>query len=324
MEFQDNAMEELNSTGDVSEQADFQEESEETLHIPVMLKEVIEHLNLPEGGCVVDCTLGLGGHAAEILKVIGCKGFLIGLDRDGDALALAEDRLKSVPGQCHFIQSDFREIGNVLDHLGIRQVDGILFDLGISSYQLDNADRGFSIKKEGPLDMRMDRSSYISAHDLVNTLSEHEISNILKEFGEERWHHRIARALVSERSRAPIESTKQLSEIVRLAIPARYRNQRIHPATRTFQAFRIAVNRELESLPEALDRCTDYLKIGGRICVISFHSLEDRIVKEKFRNLSREGRLKLLFKKPLRPGDDETLHNSRSRSARLRAAERIT
>ncbi|HOW34820.1 MAG TPA: 16S rRNA (cytosine(1402)-N(4))-methyltransferase RsmH [Candidatus Omnitrophota bacterium] len=292
------------------------------IHIPVMLKEVLEFLNLKDGDCIVDGTVGTAGHSMNILTAVGPAGQLIGIDRDGDSLLVAEERLKSFAGRYRLVKDDFRNIDHVLDSLGIRQVNGMLLDLGISSYQLEDAQRGFSIKSEGPLDMRMDKNSYISAYDLVNSLSEGEIASILKNFGQERWHHRIASYLVKQRSKAPIESTQDLSDTVLRAIPHRYQNQKIHPATRTFQAFRIAVNRELEALEVALDKAVDYLSPAARLCVISFHSLEDKIVKEKFLSFAKQGKVKLITKKPLRPSPDETNDNPRARSARLRVAEK--
>ena len=291
------------------------------LHVPVMSKEVLNCLNLKAGDCTVDCTLGIGGHAMQVLKATTPDGRLIGIDRDGESLALAQERLKEFSGRCHFIRKDFRYIDQVLDGLCIPEVDNMLFDLGISSYQMENPQRGFSIKSDGPLDMRMDKDSYISAYDLVNSLSEREISLILRDFGQERWHNRIASYLVKQREHNPIESTQTLSDMVLRAIP-RHQHQKIHPATRTFQAFRIAVNRELEALEIALDKSVRYLKVGGRLCVIAFHSLEDKIVKEKFNHFAKQGTSKLIFKKPLRPSTREADENPRCRSARLRAMER--
>ena len=297
--------------------------SPESLHVPAMYQEVLSYLNLKKGGHIVDCTVGTGGHAEGILNAIGPEGRLIGIDRDGDSLRMAQERLKNFSNQCQFVQNDFRHIDDILHSLAVSEADGILFDLGISSYQLENPERGFSIKSDGPLDMRMDKNSYISAYDLVNSLSEREISSILRNFGQERWHNRIANFLVKERTKNPIESTQDLSNTVLKAIPHRYQHYKIHPATRTFQAFRIAVNRELEALEIAVDRCMGYLKKGARLCVISFHSLEDKIVKEKFRYFAKQEKLKLIVKKPLRPTDEEARTNPRSRSARLRVAERI-
>ncbi len=294
-----------------------------SIHIPVMAWEVKEFLNLKPQSIIVDCTLGLGGHAEIILKTLGFEGLLIGIDRDKESLAIAQERLHSFASQCVFIQEDYRNIDRILTRLEMRQVDGFLFDLGISSYQLDNPLRGFSFLMDGPLDMRMDQNSFISAYDLINSLSECELSLILKKYGDERWHNRIARLLVQERSRKPISSTQELRETVLRALPSYQIRQKIDPATRTFQAFRIAVNRELEALEISLNKCVSLLKPGGRICMIAFHSLEDRMVKIKFRQLAQSGELKILSKKPLRPSEQETQENSRSRSARLRVGEKI-
>ncbi|MCX5681271.1 MAG: 16S rRNA (cytosine(1402)-N(4))-methyltransferase RsmH [Candidatus Omnitrophica bacterium] len=291
-------------------------------HIPVMCQEILQGLNLHPGDHVLDCTLGLGGHSKEIIKHISPHGFLIGIDRDADSIAIAKENLEEFAGHIAFVHKDFRQLDKVLESLGIKEVNAILLDLGVSSYQLETPERGFGIRENGPLDMRMDRDSFISAYDLVNTLSMNEISLILKNFGEERWHRRIADHLVRERAKHPIESTEELKRIIISAIPRQYQNQSIHPATRSFQAFRIAVNRELESLGEALDKSIKYLRVGGRICVISFHSLEDRIVKDKFHNYSEKNEIKVFTKKPLRPSLLEVNENPRARSARLRVAEK--
>ena len=294
-----------------------------TVHIPVMSAEILTFLNLKPGAVVVDGTLGTAGHANAILSAIGPEGRLIGIDRDKNSLAFASQRLKDFSQSCSLVQDDYRNLDQVLQNLGITEVDAILLDLGISSYQLDNPERGFSLKLDGPLDMRMDQESYISAYDLINSLSEREISSILRNFGQERWHNRIAHYLVAQRSKSPIESTKDLTDTVLRAIPSRYQHQKIHPATRTFQAIRIAVNRELEALEIVLNKSIDFLKVGGRMCVIAFHSLEDKIVKENFRGFVKADQGKLIFKKPLRPTEEETMVNPRSRSARLRVLERI-
>ena len=294
-----------------------------TVHIPVMSAEILTFLNLKPGAVVVDGTLGTAGHANAILSAIGPEGRLIGIDRDKDSLAFASQRLHDFSQSCSLVQDDYRNLDQVLQNLGITEVDAILLDLGISSYQLDNPERGFSLKLDGPLDMRMDQESYISAYDLINSLSEREISSILRNFGQERWHNRIAHYLVAQRSKSPIESTKDLTDTILRAIPSRYQHQKIHPATRTFQAIRIAVNRELEALEIVLNKSIDFLKVGGRIGVIAFHSLEDKTVKEKFRDFVKADRGKLILKKPLRPTEEETNINPRSRSARLRVLERI-
>lgn len=297
-------------------------EDSQTIHVPVMSDEVKKYLKLPEGGCAVDCTLGLAGHAVEIVKTIGPKGRFVGIDRDEESLALAAEQLKDFGGQSDLIYDDFCHLAQILKRLEIREVDGMLFDLGISSFQLNNPQRGFSIKSEGPLDMRMDQQAGGSAYDLINSLSEKEISRILKEYGEERWHNRIARCLVNHRAKTPIASTKDLTDLVLKAVPYKYQRDRIHPATRTFQAIRIAVNRELEALEAVLEQAIGFLRVGGRLCVISFHSLEDRIVKNKFRQAAKEGTVDLIVKKPIRPTEEETIKNPRSRSARLRVVER--
>ncbi len=293
--------------------------NEGQVHIPVMSGEVREYLNLPSDACFVDCTIGCAGHSQLIASPMNPQGRIIGIDRDREALALAEKNLASCVQHCDFIHDDFRNIDKILDSLGIDQVDGMLFDLGVSSLQLDDPARGFRLRDEGPLDMRMDQEECLSAYDLINTLSEHEISSILKDYGQERWHNRIARHIVSKR---PLQSTGDLRDIVLRAIPRVSRREKIHPATRTFQAFRIAVNRELESLEIALDKCIDYLKTGARICVISFHSLEDRIVKQKFRLLAKDQKMELIVKKPLRPREEEVRENPRARSACLRVGEK--
>jgi 16S rRNA (cytosine1402-N4)-methyltransferase len=291
-------------------------------HTPVMMQEVLESLRLPRGGCLVDCTLGLGGHAEAAAAVLGEQGRIIGIDRDSDSLEVARQRLAKQPLRCDFVHEDFRKLDVILEQFNVSCADGMLFDLGISSFQLDNPERGFSLMAEGPLDMRMDQEAAFSAYDLINSLSEKELSSILKVYGEERLHNRIARFLVEERGRHPIESTSELKEIVLKALPHRYKRQKIHPATRTFQAFRLAVNRELESLEIALDKCVGFLRPGARIAVISFHSLEDRIVKHKFRMLSQKGLFSIVTKKPSRPSEEEVLDNPRARSARLRVGER--
>ncbi len=295
----------------------------ELTHTPVLLEESLSLLNPQRGWTVVDCTLGLGGHAMAIAKRIGPMGHLIGMDRDASSIKKARENLQSLDCHCELIKGDFRYLDEVLDSLRVKEVNGFLFDLGISSFQLDDSSRGFSLKGEGPLDMRMDQEGLITAYNLINSLSEREISFILKNYGEERWYRRIARHLVQQREKAPIETTRDFAKLIVEAIPPRYRHQRIHPATRAFQAFRIAVNRELDALEVALDKCERYLACGGRICVISFHSLEDRIVKQKFRSFVAGGRFKLLVRKPLRPSEEEIKTNLRARSARLRAIERI-
>ncbi len=272
--------------------------SNERVHKPVMCNEAIKYLRLEKNRTLLDCTVGTGGHAAAILKEIGPQGRLIGLDQDAEALEIAKDRLKDFTN-CILFRANFRKIDEILNQLRVEKVDGMFFDLGVSSVQLDASERGFSIKLDAPLDMRMDRSLQLSAFDLVNFLPEVNLSDILKKYDSERWPTRIARAIVKERRRSMIITTGQLAELVRRVAPYRY--SKIHPATRTFQALRIAVNDELGALREALDKCIDYLGPGARICVISFHSLEDRIVKNKFRQAAKEGKLNIITKKPISP-----------------------
>jgi 16S rRNA (cytosine1402-N4)-methyltransferase len=298
--------------------------SEKVLHVPVMHREVVEFLDPKLGGVFLDGTLGLAGHSSLIAERIGASGHLIALDRDGQSLAMAKSKLAGFKGRLDLVHSDFCDFDAVLKKLGVDAVDGMLFDLGISSFQLDDPNRGFSFRSDGPLDMRMDQDNPVAAKDLVNTLAEEELANIIFNFGEERFSRRIARAIVQYRSHKLIHTAKELEEIVFTSVPVSYRRQRLHPATRTFQALRIAVNRELESLNMIMDKFTDYLKVGGRIGVIAFHSLEDRIVKDKFRTLSKNEVISLVVKKPLRPSEEEIQTNPRARSARFRVAERIS
>jgi len=292
-------------------------------HKPVMAQEVASFLNLKPQACFVDCTLGLGGHAGLIAGQLGPQGCLVGIDRDKESLAIAEENLSRLSCQKTFVHDDFRHLDMILRSLNITKVDGVLMDLGISSYQLEDSSRGFSFKADGPLDMRINQDSFVSAYDLINSLSEREISIILKNYGEERWHHRIARFLVEQRAKSPIQTTRELREAVLRAMPRSQKRQKIDPATRTFQAFRIAVNRELESLDLALSQIPKLLNTGARLCVIAFHSLEDRIVKQKMRAFSGQQLMNLVVKKPLRPTEKECTQNPRARSARLRVAERI-
>lgn len=297
--------------------------SEQSLHVPVMCREVIEYLAPFAGGCFLDGTLGLAGHSLLIAERLGPRGHLIGVDKDRAALSLAKEKLSGFKGKLDLVQGDFGSFDSVLKTLGLKAVDGMLFDLGISSFQLDDPKRGFSFRSEGPLDMRMDQDDPLTAKDMVNTLGEEDLANIIFNYGEERFSRRIAKAIIQYRSRKPVETTQELEEIIFTSVPLSYRRQKIHPATRTFQAIRIAVNRELESLKMTMEKCADHLKVGGRIGVIAFHSLEDRMVKDRFRKLSKSGIVSLVTKKPLRPGEDEVRVNPRARSARFRVAERI-
>jgi 16S rRNA (cytosine1402-N4)-methyltransferase len=290
-----------------------------------MLNQIIDYLNLMPGQVIVDATIGTAGHSQAILERITPGGKLIGIDRDPESLAICRARLQDYAASCELVHGNFAEIDTILEDLKIKQIDGILFDLGISSFQLDDPQRGFSFQNEGPLDMRLDRDSYISAYDLVNNLNEDEISTLLWNFGQERWHNRIAHILIQERDRHPIATTKELAGIVLKSIPYRYRHRyyRIHPATRTFQAMRIAVNRELEVLETAIQKTIPLLAKKARICIISFHSLEDRIVKLSFRKARQEGALEIITPKPFTPMQEEISRNPSSRSSKLRVAERL-
>jgi 16S rRNA (cytosine1402-N4)-methyltransferase len=309
-----------------------------TFHQPVMIKEVVESLHCRAGGIYVDGTVGGGGHAYEILEQSAPEGMLIGIDRDEEALAAAEIRLRGFGRRKILVKGNFVDIASILAGLKIKFVDGILLDLGVSSHQLEEARRGFSFAQEGPLDMRMDSDQDFSAGDLVNNFAENELAKIIRDYGEERMARRIARAIVRKRAGAPITTTTELAAVVRQAVPAAYGRQRIHPATRTFQAIRIAVNDELVDLPRAIRSGLGVLAGGGRFSIIAFHSLEDRVVKNEFRwgeggcicpprlpvcICQRKAVLKVLTKKPLRPGPEELAGNPRARSARLRTAERI-
>ena len=292
-------------------------------HVSVMPQEALEYLNVPAGGVVVDGTLGLAGHSWLIAQKLGQSGHLIGIDRDALAIDLAKEKLSGLSLQKDFCQGNFADIQQHLSGLGISTVDGVLLDLGISSFQLDNAARGFAFSSDGPLDMRMDPSKGQSAADLVNTLPENQLTNIIEKYGEDRFAKRIAKAIVYHRATQRIERTGQLADIVLRALPHGYTRGRIHPATRTFQALRIEVNDELGSLQRALQQSLEALKPGGRLCVISFHSLEDRIVKHAFKRFAEGGGAVILTKRPLVPTETECGTNPRSRSAKLRAIEKI-
>jgi len=286
-------------------------------HQPVMVKEVLEILEPKRGGIFVDCTTGEGGHSLALLQSLPPSSTLVCIDRDEEMLEIAKERLKAFPHKIHFYKANFSQLQPILSELGINEVDGILFDLGISSRQIEIPERGFSFQSEGPLDMRMDRNQTLTAEDLVNRLSKTELARIFREYGEEPFAERIAAAIVERRKRKRISSTRELAEIVEKVVR---RRGRIHPATRVFMSLRIAVNKELEELRSALPMAISLLKRCGRICVLSYHSLEDRIVKDCFRK--RKDELNILTPKPLRPSREEVSINPSARSARLRAAER--
>ena len=289
-------------------------------HISVMVEEVMAFLRCEPGHTYVDATLGGGGHAFEILKRSAPDGMLIGMEWDEEALSEAKKTLLSFGDRVKLIRENFVHLPDLMK---AESADGILLDLGLSSIQLEREERGFSFKGEGPLDMRMDQRIDETAADLVNNLSSEELESILFQYGEERWAKRIVRALVEEREREPIRTTQALRKIVHHAIPRRFHSRRIDPATRTFQALRIRVNEELENLQKILETGWKILKKGGRMCVISFHSLEDRMIKETFRALEKQEKMVILTKKPVTPSEEEQKRNPRSRSAKLRCAERI-
>jgi 16S rRNA (cytosine1402-N4)-methyltransferase len=291
-------------------------------HEPVMVNEVLAFLEPVRGGVFVDCTVGLGGHTRALLAAGTSR--VIGLDRDPAALAIAADTLREFGDRVELAHSDYRQFDTVLDARGIRAIDGALADLGMSSFQLEAEGRGFSFQREDPLDMRMDTTTGPTAAQLVNDASERDLADVIYRFGEERFSRRVARAIVQNRETTPIRTTGQLAAIVRHAIPRRGFS-RIDPATRTFQALRIWVNRELEGLDDFIARLAARLKTGARMVIITFHSLEDRIVKHTLRALAqRDGALlRVLTKKPVLPKADEIDRNPRARSAKLRAAERV-
>jgi len=291
-------------------------------HAPVMTAEVLHFLRPEQGGLFLDCTVGLGGHTRALLEAGATR--LIGLDRDRDALALARETLAPWADRVALVHADYRAIAEILDSRQIDRVDGALADLGVSSLQFDAPGCGFSFQRDEPLDMRMDRSGGDTAADLVARSTERDLADAIFQYGEERFSRRIARALVEARHEAPVATTGRLATIVRRAIPNRRGYMRIDPATKTFQALRIWVNRELDRLDHFVEEAARRLRAGARLVVITFHSLEDRIVKHTLRALQqRDGLVQVLTKKPVGPGDEEIARNPRARSAKLRAAERM-
>jgi 16S rRNA (cytosine1402-N4)-methyltransferase len=291
-------------------------------HTPVMLDEVLQCLRPRAGGLYVDATTGLGGHSAAILDAAGADARLIAVDQDPGALELAQERLKPYGSSVTFVEANFADLDDVFEVVGETDADGILMDIGMSSYQIEHSGRGFSFTRDEPLDMRMNPETERTAADVVNRYREEELEKVIREYGEERWARRIARAVVEQRRDQPLKTSRQLATLVEKAIPGSARGRR-HPATRTFQALRICVNDELGSLTRGLDRALDRLRPGGTLCVISFHSLEDRIVKRRFRAAAagQDGAYELLTKRPL-TAEDEVLDNPRARSAKLRAIRR--
>jgi len=304
-------------------------------HKSVLLKETIEYLNIKPEGIYVDGTLGGGGHSEEILKRL-TTGKLIAIDRDLDAIKASKERLKNYKN-VEYINDNFKNIKEILKSLNIDKVDGILLDLGVSSYQLEEVKRGFSYMKDAPMDMRMDKNSPFSAYDVVNKYSQQELERVIREYGEEKWASRIAKFIVKESEKGEIKTTFQLVEIIKNAVPASARREGPHPAKRTFQAIRIEVNEELKGLDKAIEDMVEVLRGKGRIAIITFHSLEDRIVKNTFKKLEnpctcppnmpctcgKKPVVKIITKKPVLPSKEEIETNSRSRSAKLRVAEKL-
>ena len=292
------------------------------LHEPVMVAEVLEQLQPSRGGVFVDCTVGLGGHSRALLEA-GAERVL-GLDRDLNALAIAREALAAFGDRVELVHADYRELDRVLGERGVEKAAGVLADLGVSSMQFDAEGRGFSFRRDEALDMRMDQSRGPSVADLLRDVEETELADVIYRFGEERASRRVARAIVHARGESPIETTGRLAAIVRRAVPHKG-HQRIDPATRTFQALRIWVNRELDGLDAFLEHAAERLRAGARLAIITFHSLEDRIVKHTFRAMEKAGGgLRILTKRPLVPADEEVARNPRARSAKLRAIERLT
>ncbi len=306
-------------------------------HTSVLLYETVDGLDIRPDGIYVDATLGGGGHAFEVCRQLGDKGRFIGIDQDAAAIEAAGARLSSFGEKVTIVRSNYCEMRLRLRELGIDKVDGIMIDLGVSSYQLDTAERGFSYRMDAPLDMRMDQRQRLTARDIVNDYSEMDLFRVIRDYGEERFAKNIAKHIVAEREKKPIETTGQLVEIIRHSIPMKMQKTSGHPAKRTFQAIRIELNHELDVLRDSLDDMVDLLNPGGRICVITFHSLEDRIVKSCFQRLEnpcicpsnfpvcvcgRVSKGRVVTKKPILPGKEELENNSRSKSAKLRIFER--
>ena len=308
-------------------------------HRPVLLEETIESLKIRPDGIYVDGTLGGAGHASQVCKRLSEKGRFVGIDQDDCALQAAGERLKEFGKNVRIdcVKSNYCQVKSVLENLGIDKVDGILLDIGVSSYQLDNAERGFTYREDAPLDMRMDQSSSFSAKDVVNQYDEMQLYRVIRDYGEEKFAKNIAKHIVAARQEKEIETTGELIEIIKASIPAKVRATGGHPAKRTFQAIRIEVNRELEVLQDSIDEMIDLLNDGGRLCIITFHSLEDRIVKNKFREnedpcicpknfpvcvCGRKSKGKVITRKPIVPSEQEVEENKRSKSSKLRVFEK--
>ena len=308
------------------------------IHQSVLGEEVVSHLVTRPEGIYVDATLGMGGHTKSILDYTNSRSLVIGLDVDEEAISISCETLSRYNGHVIYRNSNFSDIDKVLDSLDIREVDGIVADLGMSSYQIEASERGFSFMREEPLDMRMDPRLRFTAYDLVNEMTMDEISRVLKMYGEEKWSRRIAKRIIETRKESPIKTSAELAKVVSLAIPKKFHPARIHPATKTFQALRIAVNNELENIREFIGKAVTRLRVGGRLVIISFHSLEDRLVKTSFLRMAspcvcppdmpecgcgKKRVLKVITRTPIVPGDEEVLSNPRARSAKMRVGERV-
>ena len=308
----------------------------EFVHKSVLLKETIDGLKIKPDGIYVDGTLGGGGHASEVARRLSDKGSIIGIDQDAAAIEAAGIRLKNFGEKVTIVRSNYCDMKSQLGKLGIDKVDGIVLDLGVSSYQLDTAERGFSYREDAPLDMRMDRRQKMTARDIVNDYAEADLYRVIRDYGEDKFAKNIAKHIVQARAMKPVETTAELSEIIRASIPMKFQKKSGHPAKRTFQAIRIELNRELDVLRDSLDDMIDLLNPGGRLCIITFHSLEDRIVKSAFRKnenpctcppdfpvcvCGKKSKGSIITKKPILPSEEELEYNSRSKSAKLRIFE---
>ena len=305
-------------------------------HKSVLLNETIDGLNIKPDGIYVDGTLGGGGHAYEVCRRLGEKGSIVGIDQDAAANEAASARLKDFGEKVTIVRSNYCDMKSKLHELGIDKVDGIVLDLGVSSYQLDTAERGFSYREDAPLDMRMDTRQKMTARDIVNDYTEADLYRVIRDYGEDKFAKNIAKHIVQARAVKPVETTAELSEIIRASIPMKFQKKSGHPAKRTFQAIRIELNRELDVLRDSLDDMIDLLNPGGRLCIITFHSLEDRIVKSAFRKnenpctcppdfpvcvCGKKSKGSIITKKPILPSEEELEYNSRSKSAKLRIFE---
>ena len=308
----------------------------EFVHKSVLLNETIDGLNIQPDGIYVDGTLGGGGHAYEVCRRLGDKGSIVGIDQDAAAIEAASARLKDFGEKVTIVRSNYCDMKSKLHELGIDKVDGIVLDLGVSSYQLDTAERGFSYREDAPLDMRMDTRQKMTARDIVNDYTEADLYRVIRDYGEDKFAKNIAKHIVQARAMKPVETTAELSEIIRASIPMKFQKKSGHPAKRTFQAIRIELNRELDVLRDSLDDMIDLLNPGGRLCIITFHSLEDRIVKSAFRKnenpctcppdfpvcvCGKKSKGSIITKKPILPSEEELEYNSRSKSAKLRIFE---